>query len=132
MFENGKGTPPEEKSWRTTGAEFIEKIRPIGIAFFLVLFVAFMVICFISGVEPVKDYKTPHDSEYYAENLPELKAELEENFFPYIDGVKDCTVEDGKLVVLTVGKKLMNVRSALLRYYSEDLFEFVAEGAAYD
>lgn len=112
-----------------TGSEFVKKIRPIGIVFFLVLFIVFLIICFMSGLEPIKDYEAPHDSEYYAANPVELKTELEENFFPYIDGVKDSTVSDGKLVIVTEGNKFIQVRSALLWYYDEDLFEFVQDGS---
>lgn len=113
-----------------TGVEFTKKIKPIGMVFFLAIFIIFLAICFSSGREPVKDYAPPHDSEYYAqsnETLEELRAELEENFFPYIDGVVDSEIENGKILVITEDASCIKVRSALLRYYDERLFEFAEQ-----
>lgn len=114
-----------------TGVEFAKKIKPIGMVFFLAIFIIFLAICFSSGREPVKDYAPPHDSEYYAqsnETLEELRAELEENFFPYIDGVTGSGVNNGKLIVSTSDVQFIKVRSAILRYYDENLFEFSKGG----
>lgn len=110
-----------------TGAEFAKKIKPIGMVFFLAIFIIFLAICFSSGLEPVKGYSPPRTSEYYAEHPDELKTELEENFFPYIDGVVDSEIENGKILVITEDASCIKVRSALLKYYGEGLFEFVEQ-----
>ena len=113
-----------------TGISFAKKIGPIGIAFFLFLFVVFLVVCFMTGIEPVKDYEAPNTSEYYAqseETLAELHAEIDENVLPNLDGVVGSEISDGKIVVTTTEQEFFKVRAAVLRYYDESLFEFVKE-----
>ena len=117
---------------RETGENFVKKIRPIGVIFFLFLFAVFLFICFSSFLKPVKDYEAPNTSEYYArsaETLEELKTELDSNFLPYVDGAKGTEIADGRIVVHTEERDRVTVRSAVLRYYDESLFDFVADPA---
>ncbi len=113
-----------------TGAEFVKKIRPLGCALFLIMFIVLLVYLFTAGREPVKGYVPPHDSEYYAQSadtLSELGHELETNVFPALDGVKSCAVEGDRLVVTVDAQEYIVVRAAVLRYYDESLFEFVKD-----
>ena len=119
-----------KKPKENTGLSFVKKITPFGMAFFLFLFVVFMVVSFMSGIEPVKDYEAPNTSEYYAQNeetLAELYAEIGENVLPYLDGVEDSEIADGKITITTTEKEFFKVRAAVLRYYDESLFEFIKE-----
>lgn len=114
----------------SAGQDFVNKIKPIGMTFFLFLFIVFIVGSFLTGVEPVKGYETPNSSEYYAqseETLAELHTELEENLFPHIEGVAGSYISDGKVIVTVEEQEFIKVRAALLRYYEESLFEFVKE-----
>ena len=109
------------------GQEFVKKIRPLGVALFLILFVLFLYICFTAGTNPIPGYESPHDSEYYSRSdstLEELKTELEANVFPKLGGVESCAVSDGKIKVVIDSESFATSRSAILRYYDENLFEF--------
>ena len=110
------------------GQDFVKKIRPIGSAMFLLLFVLFLIVCFTSGKNPLPGYERAHDSSYYLQSeatLSELKTELETNVFPKLEGDESCTVSGGKLIVTLDEKNYSETRSAILKYYDEDLFEFV-------
>ena len=88
----------------------------------------FLLICFTSGKKPIPGYESPHDSSYYSQNdvtLSELKSELEKNVFPYLKGITDSRVSNGKLVITIESDSYSISRSALLKYYDVSLFEFV-------
>ena len=111
----------------SAGQAFAKKIGPIGGAFFLLLFVLFLVYCFTAGTNPIPGYESPHDSSYYSQNnttLAELKTELETNVFPKLEGIKDCQISNGKLAVTIDSVSYAKSRSAILKYYDESLFEF--------
>ena len=112
----------------SAGQEFVKKIRPLGVALFLILFVLFLYICFTAGANPIPGYESPHDSAYYSQNdstLEELKTELEANVFPKLSGEENCSVADGKLSIVIESSSFATSRSAILRYYDESLFEFI-------
>ena len=111
----------------SAGQDFVKKIRPIGSAFFLLLFVLFLITCFTPGKNPIPGYEAPRDSEYYAQSdstLAELKTELEANVFPKLGGIKSCRITDGKLNITLENNFYSSSRLAILSYYEEDLFEF--------
>ena len=111
-----------------TGQEFVKKIKPFGSFLFLLLFVLFLLTCFTSGKNPIPGYKAPHESSYYSQNektLTELKTELENNVFPNLKGIKNCSISEGKLVVTIDNENFAISRSAILQYYDQNLFEFV-------
>ena len=113
----------------SAGQDFAKKIGPLGGAFFLLLFVLFLIYCFTAKPNPLAGYEAPHDSTYYAQNettLSELKAELEANVLPKLEGEESCTVKDGKLVLVINSADFKTSRSAILRYYDDSLFEFVS------
>ena len=113
----------------SAGQDFAKKIGPIGSAFFLLLFVLVLVYCFTAKPSPLAGYQAPHDSTYYSQSdaaLSELKAELETNVFPKLTGEESCTIVGGKLEIVFDSKSFKTCRSAILRYYDENLFEFVS------
>jgi len=115
----------EEKNRESAGQEFVRWLRPGGCALILIIMVLMLVTCFISGKKPIPGYTPPQTSEYYAAHLDELQTELEEHVFPVIGGVEESRVDDGKLEVSIGVSDYVTTRAAILRYYDENLFEFV-------
>lgn len=109
-----------------TGEDFVRKIKSIGCVLFLALFVGFLLICFLGGA-PVDGYAPPQDSEYYAEHLSELKAELEKNVFPELEGVTSCEISENRLCITVDADEYEDVKYAVTFYYDEELFEFLKE-----
>ena len=113
----------------SAGQEFAKKIGPIGGAFFLLLFVVFLVYCFTAKPDPLAGYVSPHDSTYYAQSdatLAELKTELEANVFPKLTGELNCQVKDGKLELVIDSESFKSCRSAISKHFDGKLFEFVS------
>ena len=106
-----------------TGADFVRKIKPIGCVAFLMLFAVFLVFCFTAKA-PVEGYSVPHDSQYFAEHIDELKTELETNLFPHLDGIEECRVEGDKLVIVIDSEHFAESSKAISHYYGNSLFEF--------
>ena len=76
----------------------------------------------------MEGYEAPEDSGYYAQHLDELARELQDNMFPKIeDATASCAVEDGVVVVTASEEDMFTIRNSILRYYDEELFEFVSE-----
>ncbi|NCB50465.1 MAG: hypothetical protein EOM54_01100 [Clostridia bacterium] len=108
------------------GQEIVKWLKPAGCALVLIITALVMIMLFTSGKDPVEGYAAPQTSEYYAGHTEELKAELEQNFFPRITGVGDCEITDeGKLRIILTGEDFAVARSAILRYYDDTLFEFI-------
>ena len=110
---------------RDTGKNFVSKIGMVGCVMFLIMLVGFLLICFLSGSKsPIEGYEPPHESEYYMENTEELAEEINENIAPQLDGIVECYYEDDKVVVVAEEEEYFTIRSALLDYYEEELFDF--------
>ncbi len=109
-----------------TGEDFVKKIKPIGCVLFLALFVGFLLVCFFGGA-PINGYAPPQDSEYYAEHLSELKAELEKNVFPELEGITACELSQDRLCITVDPDEYEDVKYAITFYYDEELFEFLKE-----
>ena len=108
------------------GQEIVKWLRPAGCVLVLLLSALALVTLFISGNDPVKGYHPPQTSAYYAQHPEALKVELEQNVFPALSGIESCRVtEEGKLLITLTGEGFAVARSALLRYYDKELFEFV-------
>ena len=111
-----------------TGQSFAKWLKPAGCLLFLGLFIAVTVILFTDRGTPVEGYSAPESSEYYAQHLDELAAELEENLLPRFEGIEaHCRVQDGAVVVTVPEDELFTVLSGVIYYYDQELFEFVAE-----
>jgi len=113
----------------SAGSDFVKKLRPAGCVLFLVLAVLVAVVCLCAGRDPIPGYQAPQTSAYYAqseETLLELKAELEQNVFPALEGVAGCALSgDGRLIVSLESDRFAVTRAAILRYYDRSLFDFV-------
>ncbi len=105
----------------TAGEQFVKWIKPAGCVLFLGIFAAFLVICFTAKA-PVEGYTVPHDSQYYAQHLDELKAELETNLFPKLEGIEDCYISGGKLKIIISDAGFEKSNKAITHYYGENLF----------
>jgi len=99
-------------------------LKPAGCVIFLLVTVAFFVICFKPVTHSVEGYEAPHDSEYYAAHIDELKAELEANLFPKLDGVIGCTLEGEKLNVTVEEEFYSSTIGGIVYYYDKALFIF--------
>lgn len=105
----------------TAGQQFVKMLKPAGCVLFLALFAAFLVMCF-SAKAPVEGYVVPHDSEYYALHLDELKSELEDNLFPKLEGIEDCHVTGDKLTIIIDSDNYEQSSKAIIHYYGDKLF----------
>lgn len=105
----------------TAGEQFVKWIKPAGCVLFLGIFAAFLVICFTAKA-PVEGYTVPHDSQYYAQHLDELKAELEKNLFPRLEGIEDCYISGDKLKIIISDAGFEKSSKAITHYYGENLF----------
>ena len=105
----------------TAGEQFVKWIKPAGCVLFLGIFAAFLVICFTAKA-PVEGYTVPHDSQYYARHLDELKAELETNLFPKLEGIEDCYISGDKLRIIISDAGFEKSSTAITHYYGENLF----------
>ena len=105
----------------TAGEQFVKWIKPAGCVLFLGIFAAFLVICFTAKA-PVEGYTVPHDSQYYAQHLDELKAELETNLFPRLEGIEDCYISGDKLKIIISDAGFEKSSKAITRYYGKNLF----------
>lgn len=108
----------------TAGQEFVKMLRPAGCIIFLIIFIAFLVMCFSAGGAPIEGYSVPHDSDYFAEHMDELKAELEANVFPRLEGIEDCEIDGDALIVTIDSASFDESSSAITHYYRAELFNF--------
>ena len=108
----------------TAGQEFVKMLRPAGCVIFLLIFVAFLVMCFTAGGAPIDGYSVPHDSDYYAEHLDEFKAELEANVFPHLEGIDGCEITGDTLTVTIDSPSFDESSQAITHYYRDELFIF--------
>lgn len=114
-----------EKGRQTNGEWLVKTLKPAGCALVLIFAVIMVVMCLSIGRDPIKGYAPPQTQEYYAAHLNELKTELEAKVFPHVEGVSSCEEEDGRLKIEIEYDSFVVTRSALLRYYDEELFELV-------
>lgn len=105
--------------------QLVRTLKPFGCFLVLFCFVSMLALCFSTGREPVKGYAPPESSEYYAGHLDELKAELEANLFPYLEGVTGCEEADGVLEIVIESDSYVTTRAAVIRYYDRELFSFI-------
>lgn len=108
-----------------TGAEFAKKLGIAGAIFVLILGVVSTAMLFFSRGSTVEGYEKPESDKYYAQHLPELEREIEENLLPKA-GAPQVTVELTGDKILISGEKtqLRTARLAIIHYFDEDLFEF--------
>ena len=118
---NEEPRPAEEKL--TAGQSFVKSIRPLGCALFLLLAVLVTAICLTAGRDPIPGY-TPPERASYENDLSRLEQVLEEQVFPELPQYGLSAVVTGDTVTVTVDGNLAAARSAILRYFPEDLITF--------
>ncbi len=119
---NEEQRPAEEKL--TAGQSFVRSIRPAGCALFLILAVLVTVICLTAGRDPIPGY-TPPERASYEDDLGQLAAVLEEQVFPALPQYDMTADVTGDTVTVTVESgNFAAARSAILRYFPEDLITF--------
>ena len=106
------------------GQEFVKMLKPAGCVIFILVTIAFFIICFKPATHPVEGYEAPHDSEYYAQHIDELKTELEDNLFPKLDGIVDCTLEGSQLKITFEEASFSDAAGSIVYYYDKELFIF--------
>jgi len=119
--------PGEDRKPEQSGVWLWKNLKPFGCILCLGLMVLMLIICFTAGRDPVKGYEAPQSGEYYAQNLTELKAELEENVLPHLEGPVSCEVSGDKVLVTISEENFAATRGAILRYFDAGLFEFIME-----
>ncbi len=117
----------EEKKPMQSGQWLWKNLKPFGCILCLVIMVLTVGICLTAGRNPIPGYEAPADSEYYAQHIDEFHKELEENVLPHLDGIVSCENAGGWLVISIEEETFAASRSALLRYFDSELFEFVME-----
>ncbi|MDO4815705.1 MAG: hypothetical protein Q4A83_03760 [Bacillota bacterium] len=99
-------------------------LKPAGCVIFILVMIAFFVICFKPATHAVEGYEAPNDSEYYALHIGELKTELEDNLFPLLEGIVDCEEADGQLRVFIKDASFADTAGSIAYYYDKELFIF--------
>ncbi len=119
---NEEKRPAEEKL--TAGQSFVKSIRPAGCALFLVVAVLVTALCLTVGRDPIPGYRPPERASY-ENDLPRLAAVLEEQVFPSLPEYEMTAAVTGDTVTVTVEEgNFVAARSAILRYFPEDLITF--------
>ena len=119
--------PESRKRPERNGVWLWKTLKPFGCILCLLLMIAVMAICLTSGRDPIPGYSAPQTTEYYAENLEALEAELEENVLPELEGIVSCELVGEKLGITIQERYFAISRSAVLRYFDVTLFEFIME-----
>jgi len=116
----------DEKEERkdSAGQDFVRKIGPAGCILFLGLAVLVTLLCFTAGRDPVPGYESPQTAMYYVNHLDELAEELNTAVLPYLDDPAAAAVTGDKVTVTVDAASFVPVRSAVLRYFEEDLLLF--------
>lgn len=108
----------------TAGQSFVKSIRPAGCALFLILAVLVTAVCFTAGRDPIPGY-TPPERASYENDLDQLASVLEEQVFPALGQYEMTAAVTGDTVTVTVTQgNFAAARSAILRYFPEDLITF--------
>ena len=122
MIVNEENRPAEEKL--TAGQSFVKSIRPAGCALFLILAVLVAAVCLTAGRDPIPGY-TPPERASYENDLSQLVTVLETQVFPELPEYTMAARLTGDTVTVTIDDAHFVVgRSAILRYFPEDLITF--------
>ena len=115
---------PAQQEKLTAGQAFVRSIRPAGCALFLVLAVLVTALCLTVGRDPIPGYRPPERASY-ENDLPVLAQVLQEQVFPALPDYELTAEVTGDTVTVTVEQgNFAAARSAILRYFPEDLITF--------
>ncbi len=113
----------------STGQEFVKKIGPVGSVLFLLVFAAFLVMCFMPP-KAADGFSPAYDTAYYtesAEHMEELKTELEKDLLPQLKIDATTQISGEKLVVTFSEADYKAGAEGVLKHYDESLFVFEKE-----
>ena len=107
-----------------TGQAFVRKIGTFGITAFLIIFIGYFIVTFFFGSHTaLDDYTPPQTNEYYAQHIDELAEEISIGVAPLLDGIEECQVEDGRVIVVVTPERFATVRTSLLKVFDESLID---------
>ena len=119
---NQENRPAEEKL--TAGQSFVKNIGKAGCALFLLLAVLVTAVCLTAGRDPIPGY-TPPERASYENDLSQLADVLQTQVFPALTQYQLSAQVTGDTVTVTVEEgNFAAARSAILRYFPEDLITF--------
>ena len=123
-MEEERQAAREQEPKLTAGQEFVKKLRPLGCVLFLLMSVMATVLCFTAGRNPIPGYQPPERASY-ENDLGRLADVLEEQVFPELPEYDMTARVTGDTVTVTIDEDHFAVgRSAILRYFPEDLITF--------
>ena len=108
----------------TAGQAFVKKIGPFGSALFLLLFVAFLIYCFLPAKSPADGFTPAHDTAYYSQHLSDLEAEITDELLPKLGLEAETEVSGDKLEISFAEEDLSGGKEGILKHYDESLFTF--------
>ena len=115
---------PSQEEKLTAGQAFVKGIRPAGCALFLIVAVLVGAVCLTAGRDPIPGYIPPERASY-ENDLPTLVSVLTEQVFPALPEYDMTAAVTGDTVTVTVEQgNFAAARSAILRYFPEDLITF--------
>ncbi len=120
MDEQREQLPEKELN---PGRQWAQRLGVGGGIAVLLFSLVFVLTMLSSGPEKL-DYTPMQSDGYYAEHPYELQAELTEFVFPEVEGVQDCTVAEGKVVIGIRSKYYIETRAVIIDLFDRDLFVF--------
>lgn len=120
MDENREQLPEKELN---PGRQWAQRLG-VGGGIVVLLFSLVFVLTMLTAGPQQLDYTPAQSDAYYAQHLDELQAELTAYVFPEVEGVQDCTVADGKLVIGIRSKYYIQTRAQIIDRFDRDLFVF--------
>ena len=120
MEENRQELPERE---RDPGKQWAQRLG-IGGGLVVLLFSLVFVLTMLTSGPQKLDYVPLQTDAYYAEHPEQLREELTEYVFPELEGVQDCTVTDGKVVIGIRSKYYIQDRAVIIDLFDRELFVF--------
>lgn len=120
MDENMEQLPEKELN---PGKQWAQRLG-VGGGIVVLLFSLVFVLTMLTAAPEKLDYTPAQSDAYYAQHLDALRAELTEHVFPEVQGVQDCEVQDGQLVIGIRSKYFIETRAVIIDLYDRDLFVF--------
>lgn len=126
MFTEPNEPEYAEEEYINPGQQWAQRLGVVGGIVVLLFSLVFVLTMLTAGPEK-PDYTPAHDTAYYAQNLDELQAELEQEIFPHVEGVQFCEEADGKLVIGIREKYFLDTRAVIIDLFDRELFVFEIE-----
>ena len=105
------------------GKQWAQRLGVGGGSVVLLFSLVFVLTMLTAGAENL-DYTPAQTDAHYAEHLDVLEADLPVYVLPELEGVQDCAVQDGKLVIGIRSKHFIETRAQIIELFDRDLFVF--------